>query len=324
MIELEIKNLHKVFGGERRIGNSSHSKIRALNDVSLNLEAGMSLGVVGESGSGKSTLARVIVGLEELTSGSIKFQGRDVKDFSKREFHDYRSNVQMVFQDPYSCLNPRMPISKIVSEGLAAHPNLFPAKDHPQLVLDILKSVGLGEMHLNKYPRQLSGGQRQRVGIARAIVLKPDVLICDEPTSGLDVSIQAQVLNLLKDIQSARSLSMIFISHDLGVIRHICNVVAVMYQGKIVEYGAVNQIFDHPLHPYTKNLIDAIPRLQKMQTKDSQSMRVEAQESMPSDGCVYAPICPRKQKKCEEEAPDLGTVAERKVSCFFPLDGSTG
>jgi len=315
MIELEISNLHKVFDIKKRLGNSSYSKVRALNDVSLVLEAGVSLGIVGESGSGKSTLARVIVELEELTFGTIKFQGRNIKEFSKKESRDYRRHVQMVFQDPYSCLNPRMQVAKIVSEGLEAHLDLFPASEHPNLVLKALESVGLGEKYLSKYPRQLSG-------IARAIVLEPDVLICDEPTSGLDVSIQAQVLNLLKDIQSIRSLSMVFISHDLGVIRHICHVVAVMYQGKIVEFGAVDQVFENPLHPYTKNLIDAIPRLQKVLTRGSQPTRVETQEVIPSEGCAYAPICPRKQKKCVEELPALSTIAGRKVSCFFPLDGS--
>jgi oligopeptide/dipeptide ABC transporter ATP-binding protein len=281
----------------------------------------MSLGIVGESGSGKSTLARIIVGLEEPTSGGIDYHGRDLKNFSKSEFHNFRRNVQMVFQDPYSCLNPRMRIDQIVSEGLMAHIDRFPVRNHPQLVLDAIKSVGLGEMHLDKYPRQLSGGQRQRVGIARAIVLEPEVLICDEPTSGLDVSIQAQVLNLLKDIQNDRSLSMIFISHDLGVIRHICNRVAVMYQGDIVEYGAVDQVFGNPLHPYTQALIDAIPSIQKVQNVNYRHARIESHEPVSSPGCLYASLCVMKQSKCEVTRPKLSMSGERKVACFFPLNG---
>ena len=321
MNSLEIRNLQKTFVGKRRIGAMSRSRVTALNGVTLTLEAGMSLGIVGESGSGKSTLARVIVGLEEPSAGSIKFHGKNLDTFTKREFHEFRRNVQMVFQDPYSCLNPRLSITRIVSEGLVAHSDRFPIQDHPQLILDAIKSVGLGENHLDNYPRQLSGGQRQRVGIARAIVVKPEVLICDEPTSGLDVSIQAQVLNLLKDLQASRNLSMIFISHDLGVVRYICNIVAVMYQGRIVEYGAVDQVFDNPLHPYTKNLIDAIPRLEKVPNKDTREKKIEPQEFLQTSGCVYSGSCPREQKKCRISEPDLEKIGEREVACFFPIGG---
>ncbi len=323
MALLAIMNLQKTFDGRRSLGAFSPSKVQALNDVTLKLDAGMSLGIVGESGSGKSTLARIIVGLEEPTSGSTYFHGKDLDTFNKSEIHEFRRKVQMVFQDPYSCLNPRLSVTRIVSEGLAAHIDRFSVKDHPRLVLDAIKSVGLSEIHLDKYPRQLSGGQRQRVGIARAIVLDPELLICDEPTSGLDVSIQAQVLNLLKDLQTAQSLSMIFISHDLGVIRHICNTVAVMYQGKIVEYGAVDQVFNNPLHPYTKNLIDAIPRLQKLQTNKTRQKKIEFQEISQTGGCMYAANCPMKQKRCEMESPELNKVGDRDVACFFPISGLT-
>jgi len=234
------------------------TQVKALDDVSIGLKAGTTLAVVGESGSGKSTLARCLLQLQPLDSGEVIFEGKDLAKLSGSELRHTRRDLQMVFQDPFASLNPRMRIGKIVGEGLLIH-RLGTAAEQQARVIRMLKRVGLSEADMQKYPHEFSGGQRQRIGIARALILQPKVVVCDEPVSALDVSIQAQILLLLKELQQEMSLSYIFISHDLRVVRHIADEVVVMYKGKVVEQGAVNDIYQSPAQDYTRNLLNAIP-----------------------------------------------------------------
>ena len=240
-----------------RLGLSS-TKVKALDDVSLDLRTGTTLAVVGESGSGKSTLARCLLQLQPLDSGEVIFQGQDITRLSGRSLREVRRHLQMVFQDPFASLNPRMRVGEIVGEGLKIH-GLGHASEQQRQVIGMLKRVGLTEADMQKYPHEFSGGQRQRIGIARALVLRPKVVVCDEPVSALDVSIQAQILLLLKELQEEMQLSYLFISHDLRVVRHIADEVAVMYQGHLVEQGDVEAIYHAPAQEYTKNLLNAIP-----------------------------------------------------------------
>jgi oligopeptide transport system ATP-binding protein len=234
------------------------TKIKALNDVSISLKAGSTLAVVGESGSGKSTLARCLLQLHPFDSGEVLFQGQDLAKLSGQALRDVRKHLQMVFQDPFASLNPRMKVGEIVGEGLLIH-GLGSAREQKEKVHQMLKRVGLEVADAQKYPHQFSGGQRQRIGIARALVLEPKVVVCDEPVSALDVSVQAQILLLLKELQREMNLSYIFISHDLRVVRHIADEVAVMHQGSIVEQGAVKEIYNAPQQAYTQQLLSAIP-----------------------------------------------------------------
>ena len=240
-----------------KFGFGSHL-VKALDDVSLSLREGATLAVVGESGSGKSTLARCLLQLQPLDSGEVLFEGRDLARLSSDELRNARRHLQMIFQDPFASLNPRMKVGEIVGEGLLIH-GLGNSREQRHRVLRMLKRVGLAEADMQKYPHEFSGGQRQRIGIARALVLEPKVVVCDEPVSALDVSIQAQILLLLKELQQEMALSYIFISHDLRVVRHIADEVAVMHQGKVVEHGKVHDIYDAPVQEYTRNLLNSIP-----------------------------------------------------------------
>ena len=234
------------------------TQVRALNDVSLSLKTGRTLAVVGESGSGKSTLARCLLQLQPLDSGEVIFGGQNLAKLDSASLRIARREFQMVFQDPFASLNPRMKVGEIVSEGLLIH-GLGSKQEQHEKTLNMLKRVGLTADDMQKYPHQFSGGQRQRIGIARALVLRPKVVVCDEPVSALDVSIQAQILILLKELQAELALSYIFISHDLRVVRHIADDIVVMHQGRIVEEGIVREVYAYPQHAYTKNLLDAIP-----------------------------------------------------------------
>jgi len=234
------------------------TQVKALNDVSIDLRVGSTLAVVGESGSGKSTLARCLLQLQPLDSGEVLFLGRDLAKMHASELRDARKDLQMVFQDPFASLNPRMRVGEIVGEGLLIH-GLGSAAEQQKNVMAMLKRVGLTEADMQKYPHEFSGGQRQRIGIARALVLHPKVVVCDEPVSALDVSIQAQILLLLKELQQEMALSYIFISHDLRVVRHIADDIVVMYHGEVVEQGKVDDIYREPQHNYTRNLLAAIP-----------------------------------------------------------------
>ena len=255
---LTANNLVKTYTQRSGKFGFGSTLVKALDNVSINLRAGSTLAVVGESGSGKSTLARCLLQLQPLDSGEVLFAGQDLSRLSGSELRSVRKNLQMVFQDPFASLNPRMRVGEIVGEGLLIH-GLGSRAEQLKKVVAMLKRVGLTEADMQKYPHEFSGGQRQRIGIARALVLQPKVVVCDEPVSALDVSIQAQILLLLKELQAEMALSYLFISHDLRVVRHIADDIVVMYQGKVVEQGAVVDIYGQPQHEYTRKLLAAIP-----------------------------------------------------------------
>ena len=253
---LQVKDLTKIYPAAKK-----GPPITALDGVSFHVEAKSCFGIVGESGSGKTTLTRCMIGLEKPTSGQIFFEGQDITTLSPQALRDMRARIQMVFQDPYASLNPRMTAFEIICEPLLVHHKRLQMSDSQQRqrVLDLLEMVGLNARHLHRYPHEFSGGQRQRIGIARALAVKPKMLILDEPTSALDVSVQAQILNLLADLQKTLDLSYLFISHDMGVVRYICDRALLLYRGKMIEEGKVADVFDHPASDYAKRLIAAIP-----------------------------------------------------------------
>ena len=255
---LEAKHLVKTYSQRSGKFGFGTTLVKALDNVNVSLREGSTLAVVGESGSGKSTLARCLLQLQPLDSGEVLFAGQDLAKLDGVALRSVRKNLQMVFQDPFASLNPRMRVGEIVGEGLLIH-QMGNASEQQQKVVAMLKRVGLTEADMQKYPHEFSGGQRQRIGIARALVLKPKVVVCDEPVSALDVSIQAQILLLLKELQAEMALSYVFISHDLRVVRHIADDIVVMYQGKVVEQGSVVDIYQQPQHEYTRNLLAAIP-----------------------------------------------------------------
>jgi oligopeptide transport system ATP-binding protein len=255
---LKARDLNKFYTQRSGRFGFGTKQVKALDNVNLELRHASTLAVVGESGSGKSTLARCLLQLQPLDGGSVFFQGRDLAELPANELRKQRRHLQMIFQDPFASLNPRMKVGEIVEEGLLIH-GLGTKDERFEKALKMLKRVGLAESDLNKYPHEFSGGQRQRIGIARALVLGPKVVVCDEPVSALDVSIQAQILLLLKELQQEMSLSYIFISHDLRVVRHIADEIAVMHQGKIVERGSIQEVYESPKQQYTQNLLKAIP-----------------------------------------------------------------
>ena len=307
-ILLEVRNLKKYFPIKTALGTQKGA-VKAVDDVSFTIKRGTTMGLVGESGCGKSTTGRTILRLLEKTDGEVIFDGQDVNKLSKKELRALRTKMQIIFQDPYSSLSPRLPIGEIIGEAVREH-GLVPKEKLDDYVTEIMLSCGLQPYHKDRYPHEFSGGQRQRICIARAIALNPDFIVCDEPVSALDVSIQAQVINLLKDLQDERDLTYLFISHDLSVVEHISDVVGVMYLGGMVEMGTTEDIFANPLHPYTKALFSAIP----MPDPEVKTDRIILEGSIPSpanppSGCKFHTRCSECMERCKAEVPkevDMG------------------
>jgi len=308
-VVLETRNLVKHFPITRGIVlKTKVGAVRAVDGVDLQLRRGETLGVVGESGCGKSTLAKLLVGLERPNLGSIEVRGQDMARLGGQALRRARRNIQMVLQDPYTSLNPRMTVGDIVGEPFEIHRDAAPRAGRERAVRELLDIVGLNPDHINRYPHQFSGGQRQRIGIARALALKPEIIVCDEPVSALDVSIQAQVINLLERLQNELGLSYIFIAHDLSVVRHIADRVAVMYLGKIVETGNDEEIYEQPTHPYTQALLSAVPVPDPRLRGRRDPIVLEGDVPSPADppsGCRFRTRCWKAQDVCAEQEPHL-------------------
>ncbi len=311
---LRVENLKKYFPVERGIFKREVARIRAVDGISFSLERGKTLSLVGESGCGKTTVARLILRLLEPTFGAIYFKGENIFDLDKKGMFQARGMMQIVFQDPFGSLNPRQRVGDIIGEALSIH-NL--AKDRRrERIAELLRTVGLGEECLWRYPHQFSGGQRQRIGIARALAVEPELMVCDEPISALDVSIQAQILNLLKSLQERFSLSFIFIAHDLAVVRYISHRVAIMYLGKIVEWAGTEELYRNPLHPYTRALLSAIPTIER---RERVILKGEIPDpTQPPKGCRFHTRCLEALPECKEREPNLEEISkDHLLACHF-------
>lgn len=316
---LEVTNVSKTFQLDSSLFGRRR-QVHAVDNVSFTLGAGETLGVVGESGCGKSTLGRTLLRLIEPTGGEARFEGEDLFALSGQALKAARRRMQMIFQDPFASLNPRMKIGEIVGEPFAIH-KLAAGAERKERVLKLLDKVGLRPEAYDKYPHEFSGGQRQRAGIARALAVVPKLIVADEPVSALDVSIQAQVLNLLMDLQDEFGLSYLFIAHDLRVVEHIAHRVAVMYLGRIVELAPVHEIYRAPRHPYTQALLSAIPRVHPIERRERIVLRGDVPSPLnPPSGCTFHPRCPRAQARCSQEVPALRELEPgRLAACHFPV-----
>ena len=294
--------------------------VKAVDGVSFDVKENETFGLVGESGCGKSTLGRTIVKLYDPVSGKIEFEGKDIANLKGKELKSFRKDMQMIFQDPYASLNPRMTVDEIIKEPMIIHNIYSTDKEREDRVVELLKIVGLKPDHIRRYPSEFSGGQRQRLGIARALAVNPKFIVCDEPISALDVSIQAQVINLLKNIQKEMNLSYLFIAHDLSMVKHISDRIGVMYLGHMMEVGPSNDVYHRPLHPYTVALLSAIPISDPNIAKAKQRIVLEGEIPSPINppsGCPFSTRCPKASERCKKEVPPFVQVGNRLVACFL-------
>jgi peptide/nickel transport system ATP-binding protein/oligopeptide transport system ATP-binding protein len=316
---LAVDHLVKRFPVKTGVFSRASGEVHAVEDVTLEVRRGETLGLVGESGCGKSTTARLMLRLLHPTSGTIHFDGRDITKLSQGELRPLRREMQMIFQDPYSSLNPRKTVGQVIGEPFRIHGD---SRNLRPRVRELLSRVGLSPEHYNRYPHEFSGGQRQRIGIARALALQPKLIACDEPVSALDVSVQAQILNLLRGLQAEFQLTYVFISHDLSVIRQICDRIAVMYLGRVVEIGDAESIYAHPRHPYTAALMSAVPRADSRR-RDRIVLGGDVPSPVnPPHACIFHPRCPRfREGHCDVDAPQLRRFdGEHEAACHYPLE----
>ncbi len=315
---LVVKNLKKYFPIKSSFFRVTVGNVKAVDGVSFKIKRGTTMGLVGESGCGKSTIGRTLLRLHEKTDGEVYFNGEEIFSLSKKELRKKRPSVQIIFQDPYSSLSPRLPVGEIIGEAVREH-GIVPKEDFDDYITRVMEACGLAEYHKDRYPHEFSGGQRQRICIARALALNPDFILCDEPVSALDVSIQAQIINLLRDLQKQFGLTYLFISHDLSVVEHISDSVGVMYLGNLVEYADTDKLFDNPLHPYTKALFSAIP----IPDPDFKMNRVILEGSIPSpanppSGCKFHTRCKDCMEICKHFEPDFAEVEhEHYCACHL-------
>ncbi|WP_188207693.1 ABC transporter ATP-binding protein [Alkalibacillus aidingensis] len=313
---LKLDQLNKHYPVRGGLLKRVKNHVYAVNDISIDVDEGDSVGIVGESGCGKSTLGRTILRLEEPTSGEVWFKGENITHLNEKKLKQFKNDMQMIFQDPFASLDPRQRVGDTLEEPFVIHTNLT-KKERKEKAIDLLNQVGLSETHYYKYPHQFSGGQRQRIGIARAIALNPEMIVCDEAVSALDVSVQAQVIQLLKDLQEEYDLTYLFISHDLGVVRHFCNKVLVMYLGHMVEWAPADELFDNPIHPYTEALLSAIPR--PIPGRERNNIQLEGDLPSPTEpptGCPFHTRCPLATNLCKEEKPEWKEISENHfVAC---------
>lgn len=321
-ILIEVKNLKKYFPVKNEFLGGEKKFVKAVDGVSFNIRKGETFGLVGESGCGKSTLGRSITRLYDITEGDIFFEGTNISKLSKKEMKSFYSKIQTIFQDPYSSLNPNMTVRELVNEPLALHTKLN-KEERNRKIKELLEMVGLSESDMDKFPYEFSGGQRQRIGIARAISTEPDFILCDEPISALDVSIQAQVVNMLEDLQKELKLTYLFVAHDLSMVKHISDRIGVMYLGKMVEISNSNELYKNPLHPYTKGLLSAIPIADPKKAKKSEISLIKGDVPSPIDiptGCRFHTRCPYATEKCKAIEPEMKEIEkDHFVSCHLYL-----
>lgn len=318
---LEVNNLKKYFPVKAGVFRKTVGYVKAVDDISFYIKEGETLGLVGESGCGKSTTGATILRLEEATAGEVKFEGKDILSLNRRELREMRKEMQIIFQDPYASLNPRMTVADIVGEPLDIHNLARNKKERNEKVRELLDSVGLTAEQMNRYPHEFSGGQRQRIGIARALAVEPKLIIADEPVSALDVSIQAQVINILQDLQEEFGLTYLFIAHDLSVVKHISDRVAVMYLGKIVEMTDKRDLYNNPLHPYTQSLLSAIPIPDPTFKKERIILEGDVPSPVnPPAGCRFHPRCPKAMDICSQKEPEFKDYGNGHYAACHLLD----